>query len=104
MGLVVKTLLAFCIGVGLMMGAQTLWLSSVKRELQASPATIPTVQMQPVAKIDPAKFRATLYPKVDPNIGRDAWRGTINRQVSQSINAGRLVPLPPRIHSGVPRR
>lgn len=47
-------------------------------------------------------LRAALYPKIDPKIGQDAWRGTLNRQINQSINAGRMVPLPPR-HYGIPR-
>ena len=61
--------------------------------------------MTPVAKIDASKLHNTLYPKLDPNLGKDAWRSTLNRQVSESINAGRLVPLPPRTNfPGVPRR
>jgi hypothetical protein len=103
---VLKVLAAFCIGIGAMWGVQTWWLSSIKKQIAAAPAvTLPTVQMTPVAKIDASKLYSTLYPKLDPNLGKDAWRGTLNRQVSESINAGRLVPLPPRTNfPGVPRR
>jgi len=51
-----------------------------------------------------AQAYAIALSKIDPNIGKDAWRGTLNRQISESINAGRLVPLPPRTNfPGVPR-
>jgi len=106
MDTVLKVLAALCIGFGAMWGVQTWWLSSIKKQIAAAPAvTLPTVQMTPVAKIDASKLQSALYPKLDPNLGKDAWRGTLNRQVSESINAGRLVPLPPRTNfPGVPRR
>jgi len=105
MSLVLKALVAFCIGTGAMYGLQTVWLSSIKQQLSTQQAAIPSlqsqVQMKPIPTVDPAQFRAALYPKIDPNIGKNAWRGTINQQINQSINAGRMVPLPPRIY--IPR-
>ncbi len=101
---VLKVLVAFGIGIGAMFGLQTWWLSSIKQRISANPAPLPQVSMKPVARIDVGKLHDALYPKLDPNLGKDAWRGTLNRQVSQSINAGRLVPLPPRTNfPGVPR-
>jgi hypothetical protein len=100
MGFVIKTILAFCIGIAAIAGVRTYWLSSVKEQLRTQQVTIPVVQPTPLARFDTTKMRETLYPKVpkiDPNIGKNAWHGTINRQISQSINAGRLVPQPPRI-------
>jgi hypothetical protein len=97
MGFFFKTILAFCIGIAAMVGLQTYWMSSVKEQLRTQQATIPVVQPKPIPRVDISKMRASLYPKVDPNIGKNAWRGTLNRQVSQSINAGRMVPQPPRI-------
>jgi len=98
MGLVLKALVAFCIGGAAMYGAQKLWLSNIKQQLAVQRVTIPQTQMKPIPAVDPAKMRAALYPKIDPKIGQDAWRGTLNRQINQSINAGRMVPLPPRIY------
>jgi len=98
MGLVLKALVAFCIGGAAMYGAQKLWLSQVKQQLAIPRVTIPQTQMKPIPAVDPAKMRAALYPKIDPRIGQDAWRGTLNRQINQSINASRMVPLPPRIY------
>jgi hypothetical protein len=108
MATVLKVLAAFCVGIGAMVGLQTLWLSSIKQQLNTTHVSLPQVsmqrQVQPVAPIDMSKFRSALYPKLDPNLGKDAWPGTLNRQVSESINAGRLVPLPPRTNfPGVPR-
>ena len=102
MGLVIKAVVAFCIGGAAMFGLQKLWLSSIKQQLATQPVTIPQMQMKPIPAIDPTQFRAALYPKIDPKIGQDAWRGTLNRQINQSINAGRMVPLPPRPF-GMPR-
>jgi len=77
----------------------------VKKEILANRAPVlPQVQFKPVAQIDARKPTQSLYPKIDPNIGKDAWRGTLNRQVSEAINAGPLLPLPPRTSfPGVPR-
>jgi hypothetical protein len=102
MSLVIKAVLAFCIGGAAMYGAQKLWLSQVKQQLATQRVVIPQMQMKPIPAVDPTQFRAALYPKIDPNIGKNAWRGTINQQINQSINAGRMVPLPPR-HYGIPR-
>ena len=85
-----------------MYGLQKVWLSNIKQQLAIQRVTIPQVQMKPIPAVDPTKMRAALYPKIDPKIGQDAWRGTLNRQINQSINASRMVPLPPR-HYGIPR-
>jgi hypothetical protein len=79
-----------------MAGLQTFWLSSIKQRLQSSQTTLPQMQVKGIPQFGQAKFRDALYPKIDPNIGKDAWHGTINRQISQSINAGKMVPLPRR--------
>jgi hypothetical protein len=102
MSLVIKAVLAFCIGGAAMYGLQRVWLSNIKQQLATQRVTIPQAKMKPIPAVDPTKMRAALYPKIDPKIGQDAWRGTLNRQINQSINAGRMVPLPPR-HYGMPR-
>jgi len=105
MGLIFKVMLAFGIGIGAMAGVQHFWLSSVKQQLRTQHATLPKTEMKPLPKfdaVDMKKFHATMYPKLDPNIGKNAWRGTINQQINQSINAGRMVPQP-RHFPGMPR-
>jgi hypothetical protein len=105
MGIVLKVILAFGIGIGAMAGLQHFWLSSIKQKLHTQQAALPQAQVKPLPKfdaIDMKKFQAAMYPKIDPNIGKNAWRGTINQQINQSINAGRLVPQP-RHFPGMPR-
>ena len=105
MGLIFKVMLAFGIGLGAMAGVQHFWLSSIKQKLHTQQATLPQAEVKPLPKfdaVDMKKFHAAMYPKLDPNIGKNAWRGTINQQINQSINAGRMVPLPPR-QFGIPR-
>jgi hypothetical protein len=92
MGLIIKAVLAFCIGGAAMYGLQRVWLSNIKQQLATQRVMIPQAQMKPIPAVDPTKMRAALYPKIDPKIGQDAWRGTLNRQINQSINAGRMVP------------
>ena len=106
MGLIFKVMLAFGIGLGAMAGVQHFWLSSIKQKLHTQQAALPQVEMKALPKFDAAfdvkKFQAAMYPKLDPNIGKNAWRGTINQQINQSINAGRMVPQP-RTFPGMPR-
>ena len=65
MGLVVKTLLAFCIGTAAMAGLRTYWMSSIKQELRSNHAALPQVEMKPIPKFDATKFRAAINPKID---------------------------------------
>ena len=105
MGLIFKVMLAFGIGIGAMAGVQHFWLASIKQKLHTQQAALPPVGVKSLPKLDPIdmkKFHATMYPKLDPNIGKNAWRGTINQQINQSINAGRMVPQP-RHFPGMPR-
>jgi hypothetical protein len=105
MGIVFKVILAFGIGLGAMAGVQHFWLSSMKQKLHTQQAALPQVEMKPLPKfdaVDVKKFHAAMYPKLDPNIGKNVWRGTINQQINQSINAGRMVPQP-RHFPGMPR-
>jgi hypothetical protein len=102
MSLAIKAVLAFCIGCAAMYGLQRVWLSNIKQQLATQRVTIPQAQMKPIPAVNPGNIRTALYPKIDPKIGQNAWRGTLNQQINQSINAGRMVPLPPR-HYGIPR-
>src|SRR5262245_44706838 len=96
-GLIFKVMLAFGIGIAAMAGVQHFWLSSIKQKLHTQQTTFPQAAVKPLPKfdaVDMKKFHAAMYPKLDPNIGKNAWRGTINQQINQSINAGRMVPQP----------
>jgi len=98
--LFIKTIVAFCIGAGAIAGAQALWLSSIKQQLHAERAP---VMPKPMPSVDASKIvKGINPPPLDPNLGKNAALGTINRQINQSIRAGDLVPRP-RSFPGVPR-
>ena len=82
MGLVIKAVLAFCIGGAAMFGLQKVWLSSIKQQLATQRVAIPQVQMQPIPAVDPKQFRAALYPNRS-KIGRTLARH-LNRQISRA--------------------
>ena len=97
MNMILKVLLAFGVGVGALMGVQTLWLTSIQQQLASSTTGIPKFDSKPLPTIDASNFTQALYPKIDPKLGQNAAIGTLNRQIDISINAGKMVPLPPNI-------
>src|SRR5262249_21900925 len=97
MNLILKVLVAFGVGVGAMAGVQTLWLESIKQQIASNTTAIPKFEPKPFPKVDTSKLTQAMFPKIDPNIGKDAAFGAINRQISLGINAGKMVPLPPNI-------
>jgi len=100
MDLFIKAIVAFCIGAAAIYGAQTLWLSSVRQQIVTAERTpiMPAAEVKPLPKLDARNVVKGLQPpKLDPNIGKNIPMGAINRQINQSIYAGKMVPLPPRI-------
>src|SRR4051812_42100121 len=97
MDAILKTLLAFGVGVGALWGVQTLWLSSIKQQLASSATTFPKFEPKPFPLVDASRLTQAMYPKIDPKIGQNAAIGAINRQINLSINAGKMVPQPPHI-------
>jgi hypothetical protein len=89
MGLFFKAVLAFGIGLGAVMMLQRFGLSSIKQQLRTQQAALPRVEMMPMPKLDTRAFQNVLHPKIDPNIGRNAWRGTIT-----NFGSGARVPAP----------
>ena len=97
MNVILKVLVAFGVGVGAMAGVQTLWLSSIKEQIASSSTAMPKFETKPIPTIDASNLTQALYPKIDPKLGQNAAIGTLNRQISTSINAGKMAPLPPNI-------
>jgi len=96
--LFIKAIVAFCVGAGAIYGAQTLWLSSVKQQIATAERTSVMPEPKPLPKFDASNVIKGLHPpKLDPNIGKNIPMGAINQQINQSIYAGKMVPLPPRI-------
>jgi hypothetical protein len=102
----VKAILAFGIGAGALVGAQSLWLSSIKQQVLSQTASVgkPVVTSPKFEYFDHRKLHETLYPKID--VSGAAQRGATaaaHRQIDLAIRAGNMVPKPPSI-PGVPRR
>ncbi len=100
MNIFVKAILALGIGAGALIGAQALWLSSIKQQLLSQTASVPkpVVTSPKFENFDHRKFHDALYPKID--VSGAAQRGATaaaNRQIDLAIRAGNMVPKPPTI-------
>jgi hypothetical protein len=105
MDLLAKTVLAFCIGVGAMMGIQTLYMRSITDLIRADAgrpsAALP--QMTPAFSVDASKMGAIIpkAPEIDTSAGQRATIQSMGRQIDQQIR-GAQVPVP-RNYPGMPR-
>jgi hypothetical protein len=100
MNMLVKAILAFGIGAGALVGAQTLWLSSVKQQVLSQTASVakPVVTSPKIEYFDHRKFHDSLYPKIDVSgAGQRGATAAANRQIDLAIRAGNMVPKPPSI-------
>jgi hypothetical protein len=99
MGMILKTIVAFALGLGALTAAQHLWMSSITARLHTEMAGLPSLQSQikPLPKFDTDKLRLTL-PTVDPAFIKEGERLgvlTAARQTEMQIrNAQRYVPVP----------
>jgi hypothetical protein len=98
MDMLIKIIAAFGIGVAAVWGVGAygmFWAGQAVRQT----ASLPRAEVKPFKVPDTSDLLKGLHPKLDPNIGKNIPPGYFNRQVDQAINAGRMVPLPPRIPS-----
>src|SRR5262249_50950632 len=109
MDMLLKTIAAFAIGAGALIGAQQLWLSSIMAQIRSSIASsvLPQTQFKPAFEVDPDKFRAAIMPK-PPAFDTKPYEAlgvrSAQRQIDIQIrNAQSAVPVP-RTFSGMPRR
>src|SRR5262249_4218754 len=99
MDLILKTVVAFVVGIGSLAAAQQFWLSSFATRLQTQMANGPSLQSQirPLPKFDTGRLRLTI-PTVDPALIREGQRLAVlsaARQVEMHIrNVQRSVPMP----------
>ena len=107
MGLFVKMFVAFCIGVGVMAGVQSIGLVSLKQYLQSD--VVRTSFRLPVSKpiptFDARDIGPLLYkpPPIDMSFAQRGATAAANRQIDLAIRAGQNVPRPPSLPH-VPRR
>jgi hypothetical protein len=98
MGLAVKLLVAFCVGIGVMAGVQSLGLVSLKQYLQsdAARASAQLPQPKPLPTFDASKLDVLFYkpPAVDMKFAQRGAGAAANRQIDLAIRAGQNVPRP----------
>jgi hypothetical protein len=108
MGMLLNTIVAFCVGAGLLIGAQQLWLSSIMSQVRVATArpVFPQTQLKPAFNVDADKLRQAILPTmgpIDTSAGQRAAIESAARRVDIQIrNAQSAVPLQPRF-PGMPR-
>jgi hypothetical protein len=103
MGLIIKSIIAFCIGLGAITAAQHLWVSSMMQRVRTASATtpLPQTQFKPVMAVDPDKMRNAIMPPV-PQIDTKRYQAlgvlSAQRQIDIQVrNAQSAVPRMPSI-------
>ena len=107
-----KIFAALGLGIAVLFGVQTAYVWSIKQAVRSQQASIPRPYVQPTpdfaANLKAGGVREAILPKVGAIDTRTGQRLAIEnaaRRVDLQIRAAQnAVPLPPRIHSGIPRR
>jgi hypothetical protein len=103
MGMFLKTMVAFCLGAGMLIGAQHLWMSSITEQIRLVTArqALPQTQLKPAFSVDGDKLPRAIMPTmapIDTSISqRLGVEGAARRVDIQVRNAQSAVPLPVRI-------
>jgi hypothetical protein len=106
MDLFFKTIVAFLIGVGALVGVQHLWVSSMMSQVRSQSAALPTATpfKSAFGSVDADKLRAAILPKfgpIDTTTGqRLAIEGAQRRIDMQIRNAQSYTPVYTR--GGIP--
>ncbi len=110
MGMILKVIVAFGIGLGALTAAQYFWVSAVTSQIRAEATRMPAPKVQGKLTFseDGAKLREAMRKMyggpIDTSTGqRLAVESAARRIDLQNRAALNAVPLPPRI-PGVPRR
>jgi hypothetical protein len=103
MAMFLKTIVAFCLGAGMLIGAQHLWMSSITEQIRLVTArqALPRTQLKPAFTVDGDKLPRAIMPTMAPIDTSIAQRlgveGAARRVDIQVRNAQSAVPLPVRI-------
>jgi hypothetical protein len=103
MGMFLKTIVAFCLGAGMLIGAQHLWMSSITEQIRLVTArqALPQTQLKPAFTVDGDKLPRAIMPTmapIDTSISqRLGVEGAARRVDIQVRNAQSAAPLPVRI-------
>jgi hypothetical protein len=107
MDLLLKTVLAFCVGVGAMAGIQTLYLHSITDLIRADAgrpsAALP--EMKPSFSFDASKMGTIIpkMPEIDTSAGQRAAINSMARQIDQQIRGAQSQVPMSRTYPGMPR-
>jgi hypothetical protein len=103
MGTAFRVVIAFCIGLGALYGAQRMWLSHVMAQIAAQPS-VPIAQhvkYEPIKTVDPAMMKKMMMGVVGPIDTKTGQRLAVEsaaRRIDLMNRAAQnAVPLPPRI-------
>jgi hypothetical protein len=92
MGLLLKTVVAFCVGFALLAGAQRLWMTSIISQVNSqSVAGIGLPQMKPAYSFEKSNFDnliSAMHPKpIDTSAAQRAWMNSLGHEQSLQIRA-----------------
>src|SRR5262245_60533268 len=101
MGLIVKTIIAFCIGLGAITAAQHLWVSAMMQRVHTAGAKtpLPQTQFKPAITIDPDKMRKAIMPAPPIDTKRYEALGVMSAQRQIDIQVRNAQSAVPRIPS-----
>ena len=110
MSMILKTIVAFCVGLGALTAVQSLRVSSIigqiRSEMARPSAALPQTQIIPWVSIDPDKLRQAINPtmgRIDTTAAQRAAIESAARRIDIQIrNAQSAVPVP-RTFPGMPR-
>ena len=102
MGMIFKTVLAFCIGWGVLHGVQHYWLAAVTAQITDNSGLnlLPPAPAFPTIEVDPEKLRRAINPPVtiDTRAYERLAIESMARQVDQQNRAAlSRAAVPPRI-------
>ena len=100
MGMAVKAMVAFCIGLGALYAAQRMWLGYVMSQIAAQPATpiSQQVKYEPIKTVDPALMQKAMgiVGPIDTKRGEALAVESAARRIDLMNRAALAhVPLPP---------
>ena len=110
MGMIFKTIVAFCLGIGALTAAQSVWMSAITAQLRSEmahpSALLPQGQITPTVSVDGDKLRQALRSTMGP-IDTSAYERlgveSAARRVDMQIRGAQSAVPVQRSYPGVPR-
>jgi len=105
MGMIFKTVLAFCIGWGVLHGVQHYWLAAVTAQVTDNSGLklLPPAPAFPTIEVDPEKLRLAINPPVTidtqkyERVAIESMSRDIVRQNDEALRRARAATIPPYV-------